>query len=75
MVHNDPSPLVRFSVFSKDFKQTNCSSGTVATLPDLPKKQAKICFEVLLPQTTFVEFSSYLKTHTVDCRFVSGSLA
>jgi len=51
----------QWSVFSCSFfeflrrLQTNklwCSSGTVVTWPVLPKKQATICFKVLLLRTT-----------------------
>ena len=84
MVNNDSSSAVRFTNFSEGLRQANCGipltihrptmlSGTVATWPVLPKKHAIICFEVLLPRTTFVGFGSSSKTHTVDCCFVSGS--
>ena len=81
MVNNDSSSLVSFSNFLEDFRQTNCgislrcSSGTVATWPYLSKKQATICFEVLLPWTTFVGFGSSSQTYTVECCLVSDSYA
>ena len=56
-------------VYQSEFTVPRCSSGTVATWPVLQKKQVTICFEVIFPQTTFVEFGLGSKIHTVDCCF------
>ena len=76
MLNNDSSSLVRFSKFCKEIVVYHseltvqcCSSGTVATWPVLPKKQATICFEVIFPQTAFVGFDFCSKIHTVDYWF------
>ena len=57
VVKSDPSSAVGFPDFLEDNWQTNtyvpdltvlrCSSGTMATCPVFPKKQAIICLEVL----------------------------
>ena len=62
-------------VYHSELTVLRFSSTTDATWPLMPKKQAIICFDVLLPRTTFVGFASSWKTHTVDCCFVSGSYA
>ena len=51
------------------------SSGSIATCPVFPKKQAIICLEVLRARATFVGFGSSWNTHTVDCCLLSGSFA
>ncbi|GFT74702.1 hypothetical protein NPIL_168241 [Nephila pilipes] len=83
MMKND-SPVLLLFQFLRYFWQTNgrvpfrINPSCVALTPLLPhdrsKKQAIICFDVLLPRTTFVVFASSWKTHTVDCCFVSGSM-
>ncbi|XP_059226795.1 uncharacterized protein LOC131998504 [Stomoxys calcitrans] len=50
MVKNDSSSLVRLSKFPEDLRQTYCGVTV------LPQNQTTICFEVLLPRTTFVGF-------------------
>ena len=40
--------------------------------PTVLKKQATICFEVLLPRTSFARFGSTSKTHTVILLFCFG---
>ena len=60
-------------VYHSELTVLRCSSETVATWPVLPKKQATICFKLLLPGTTFVGFGSSSNTLTVYCCFVSGS--
>ena len=50
-------------VYHSEWTAIRCSSGTVATWPVLPKKQATICFEVLLSRTTFVGFGSSSNTN------------
>ena len=61
--------------YDSELTVRRCSSGTVAIWPVLNKKQAIICFQVLLPRITFVGFGSTSKTHTVhrctDPRFVT----
>ena len=63
----DSSSAVGFPDFLEGNWQTNgcvplridclcCSSGTIATCPVFPKKQAIICLKVLRAQTTFVGF-------------------
>ena len=82
MVNNESSSLVRFStlgkkilVYHSELTVLRCSSGTVATLTVLQKKQATICLEVFLPATAFIGFGSGSKTHTLDSCFVLGSYA
>ena len=81
MVNNALSSLVRFSNFSEDFRQTNCGVALKIDRPTmlkwnirhmsrLQKKPATICFDVLLPRTTFVGFGLSSKTHMVDCCFI-----
>ena len=60
-------------VYHSELTDLRCSSGTLATLSVLPKKQTTVCFEVLLTRTTFIGFGSFSKAHTMDCCFVSGS--
>ena len=74
LMNNDAYSLIRFSnfgeeivVYHSELTALHCWNETVATWPDLPKKQATICFEAIFPQTT--GWSSRLTV------FVSGSYA
>ena len=67
VVKSDPSSAVGFLNFLEDNQVVvyhseltvlRCSSGTIATCPVLPKKQAIICLVVLRPRATFVGFGS-----------------
>ena len=66
VVKCDPSSAVGFPDFLEDNWQTNdCVppriefySGTIATCPVFPKKQAIICLELLCEQANFVGFAS-----------------
>ena len=67
VVKSDPSSAVGFPdcledngqiVYHSELTVLRCSSGTIATSPVFPKKQAIICLEVLHTQATFVGFSS-----------------
>ena len=54
MLNNDSSSLVHSSNFYENFRQTNCGVPLrIDTWSVLPKKQANICFEVLLPRSLF----------------------
>ena len=71
MLINDSSSLVRFSNFSEDFWQTNCGVALRIDRSKMLKWNSRdvtsfatICFEVLLPPTTFVELDSSSKTLT-----------
>ena len=84
MVNNDASSLFVFRISPKTLgKQivvnhselTVLRYSTVASLAVLPKKQVTICFQVLLPRTSFVEFGSSSTTRTVDYSFASGLYA
>ena len=52
-----------------------CSSGTTATCPVFPKKQAIISLEVLRGRAIFVGFGSSWNTHTICYCLLSGSYA
>ena len=62
-------------VYHSELTVLRCSSGTIATCPVFPKKQAIICLEVLRAWTTFLGFGSSWNTHTVDCCLLLGSYA
>ena len=58
-------------VYHSELTVLRCSSGTIATCPVVPKKQAIICLEVLRARANFVGFGSSWNTHTVDCSLLS----
>ena len=60
-------------VYHSEFNVFHSTSGRVATCTVFPKKQATICYDVLLPRLTVVRLGSFWKTHTEDCCLGSGS--
>ena len=60
-------------VYHSELTVLRCSSGTIATCPVVPKKQAIICLEVLRARANFVGFGSSWNTHTVVCCLLSSS--
>ena len=75
MVNNDSTSVVRFSNFSDDFKQTNCSVPLRIERPTMLKWNSRhltnfgeeTADHLLLLRTTFVRFGSGSKTYTVNC--------
>ena len=63
-------------VYHSELIVRRCTNDTVAACHKVfRKKQVTICFEVLHARTTFGGFCLSWKTHTVDCRLLSGSHA